>query len=269
MKIHEIIKNHMLVNGINSLAELSRKADIPLTTLNSLMENKTKSPHSITLTKLANYFNIRISELTGMSLLDENINFKNTAQLLKYLMKDLHLTERELSRSTGVTQSAIHNILNHKTQKPNIKTATLISNFFKISLDEFYVIKQLKKREKGAFTNIYQEDKTLSFISFKQILFLPESLKQPEFGFVHSKNLYADFIVEFQNKKIFAKIQKTFNKKDLIICNTHNGIKFGNIKTKNEKMIFIPLFSDEDIFEIEKKFFICHAKIVEINDEKN
>ena len=39
----------------------------------------------------------------------------------------------------------------------------------KITLDEFYVRKQLKNREKGSFTKIYQEDKTISFISFWEI----------------------------------------------------------------------------------------------------
>ena len=249
----------MKQNGISSIPELSRLANIPATTLYDLVDKKTLYPTTATIEKLVKFFNVSVKDIVNDCYGNyiEQTTFHSISELLQYLMQDLHLTERELSRRTGILQQTISKILTGKTKKPNEATLQSLANFFGITLEEIQLIKPLNSyHEKGTFNNNYLISTKIPYISWDQLYLLPDALKAPKFLY-YQYHQYTDdnlFCVNIpddfddtdtapsitKNNKIIIN-QVNYQHKDLIICIKINKVIMGNIVLKSNKIKLIPI----------------------------
>lgn len=61
---------------------------------------------------------------------------KNLSINLKALMAELHITESELARRTGIGQPVVHRIASGETDNPKVGTLSPIANFFALSISQ-------------------------------------------------------------------------------------------------------------------------------------
>lgn len=61
---------------------------------------------------------------------------KKLSSNLKGLMAELHITESELARRTGVGQPVVHRIASGETDNPKVGTLSPIANFFALSISQ-------------------------------------------------------------------------------------------------------------------------------------
>ena len=61
---------------------------------------------------------------------------KKLSSNLKALMAEIHISESELARRTGIGQPVIHRIASGETDNPKVATLSPIANFFAISISQ-------------------------------------------------------------------------------------------------------------------------------------
>lgn len=71
-----------------------------------------------------------------ISFLHEVTTMKKLNSILKALMAEVHITESELARRTGVGQPVVHRIASGETDNPKVATLSPIANFFAISISQ-------------------------------------------------------------------------------------------------------------------------------------
>ena len=146
MSLANKINYFMLQIGVTQ-AELSKHTQIERSTITKILNGSTTQPRLETLTALAHYFKIDVSELldplqacTAQTLLQNN----GIAKIIKSLMKIRGIsTIKDLGEKSGVPNSVISDILNEKTINPNLKTLQHLANFFNITVPQLTGIEQL------------------------------------------------------------------------------------------------------------------------------
>ncbi len=257
----------MEINGIGSVAELSRLANIPATTLYNILENEATKPNTSTIEKLANFFNVKISDfLTKESgLYISKTEFKSISELLNHLMEDMHLSERELNRRTGVPQQTINRVVSGKTKNPSEETLKSLADFFCLTLDEIKLVKPLNKfREKGIFKDNPMILKNIPYLQWDQLFLLPDALTTPLNGqllYSEEKNCFAVSGNDNDRNTYIVK-QEPFNNHDLILCIEGKTIRMGNTLTIKKIIHLIPIGFKQKMVPLTKGQYKYIGRIV-------
>ena len=103
------IRDLMREAGIGSVNELSRRTGITLSVLQAIV-NGVSTPRPSTLRTLSEFFEIDVRMLiSDLSGTDTGVtSFKSISEVLRYLIEDICVSERELERLTGVSQQLIN-----------------------------------------------------------------------------------------------------------------------------------------------------------------
>ncbi|MFM0645032.1 helix-turn-helix transcriptional regulator [Paraburkholderia bryophila] len=152
--IAQHIRTLMRRHGIASVNELSKRSGITLSALQALV-NGASNPRASTLRVLGNFFGVSpadlASDLAGTDT--EPVLLQSTAHVLRYLMDDVCVSERELARLTGVSQKAINNILLGRTATPTDATLALVAEFFSVTTAQLRADQPLDRQRRKGETN--------------------------------------------------------------------------------------------------------------------
>ncbi|CCI60789.1 putative phage protein [Staphylococcus equorum subsp. equorum Mu2] len=67
---------------------------------------------------------------------------------LSLLMGRERMPVSELHKATGISASTLHNIYHEKTQFPDTKTVKTLCDYFDVTFDEFFGIREISFKEK-------------------------------------------------------------------------------------------------------------------------
>lgn len=190
--------------------------------LSSITSNKVKK----CLYEKSNSFKICLLELNLRQKLRAG-KLSSLAENLRTLLSEVKISERELSRRTGVVQPVIHRLLNGITQNPTLETVQALANYFLVSVSELTGEIPLKKSAEGR--------QSLEHNGWNQVPILANSqigswLATSEITADLLKNIPVDFV---PNKKTFAfelvndAMSPIFYKKDLVIVDPTKELKSG------------------------------------------
>ncbi len=164
--------------GIVSVNELSRRAGVTLSVLQAIMSGRSV-PRPATVRKLSDFFGVSasvlISELSGTDI--GVTSFNSIAEVLRYLIQDICVSQRELERLTGVPQQLINNILHGHTEKPREATVKRLAEFFGVSPQQLMAQAPLDRyRKKGATSEQIASHGTVPLLAWQQLMLLPQAL---------------------------------------------------------------------------------------------
>jgi len=196
------IKHLMHDAGISSVNELSRRTGITLSVLQAIV-NGVSTPRPSTLRTLSEFFGVStkalISDLSGRDIGIKS--FQSTSEVLKYLIEDVCVSERELERLTGVSQQLINNIVHGHTKSPRDATLVPLADFFDVTLRQLRAEEPLNRyREKGSSNEILAEKNKVKIIQWDFLKLLPDSLdfdgKDHTFSKFSGRGIYATRVQE-------------------------------------------------------------------------
>jgi transcriptional regulator with XRE-family HTH domain len=239
----------MRQNGITSVNELSKRSGITLSTLQALV-NGTSNPRPSTLRVLADFFCVSprglISDLSGTDT--GPVSFESTSEVLRFLIDDVCISERELSRLTGVSQKIINNILLGRTHTPTDASLIPIAEFFSVSLEQLRAEEKLDMyRRKGENNEHRLQNYHIPLIPWSRLLLLPESLADGSLDQVRTKfsepELFATKVGNFRAMEplvrpddlLIVDYQASFSSGDLFLIQTiDREVVVGNYARKQQ-----------------------------------
>lgn len=135
----------------------------------------------------------------------------NLAKNLKKLINEACISERELSRRTGIVQSAINRIINDESVNPTLTTLSALSNYFLVTITELVGnlpegnLKGRQSIEHLGWSNIplVSKDQIYQWLIQKENL-SKESLKFIPVDFEHTENTFAYEIEDDSMNPIFT-----------------------------------------------------------------
>jgi len=99
---------------------------------------------------------------------------KKLSTNLKALMAELHITESELARRTGVGQPVVHRIASGETDNPKVGTLSPIANFFALSISQLIGDEPLpQNRLPGTYNPGTQGWTQIPLLEWEQVLEWP------------------------------------------------------------------------------------------------
>jgi transcriptional regulator with XRE-family HTH domain len=169
--------------------ELSRRTGITLSVLQAIV-NGISTPRPSTLRTLSEFFGVStkvlVSDLSGTDI--GVTSFQSTSDVLKFLIDDVCVSERELERLTGVSQQLINNIIHGNTKHPKDATLAPLAEFFGVSVAQLRAEEALDRyREKGKFNEVAAAKNKIKIMPWNYLKLLPESLDAEGDGHLFSK----------------------------------------------------------------------------------
>ena len=176
--VAEHVRLLMQRRGITSVNELSKRSGITLSALQALV-NGTSNPRASTLRALGQFFGVTprdlVSDLTGTCA--GPVTFATPAEVLRYLMEDVCVSERELASLTGVSQKTINNILLGRTSTPTDSSLAQLARFFSVTSEQLLASQPLDSdRSKGETNEHLLPTNRISLVPWSRLHLLPESL---------------------------------------------------------------------------------------------
>jgi len=95
--LQNILKSLMQVNGVASLSLLHKYTGISLSILSDILTGKTKHPHMKTLQQLASFFNVTVTQLSGMEAIPKNKTASITTEKISIPVFDINHVEKWIS----------------------------------------------------------------------------------------------------------------------------------------------------------------------------
>lgn len=191
-------------HGIVSVNELSKRSGITLSALQALV-NGTSNPRASTLRALGSFFGVNprdlVSDLAGTDTAP--VLLQSTAQVMRYLMNDVCVSERELAELTGVSQKTINNLLLGRTATPADTTLAPVAEFFSVTLAQLRAEQPLdRQRRKGESNEHLLRTHRVRLIPWSRLPLLPDSLADDSQGHVQTtlseSSLYATKVGNFR-----------------------------------------------------------------------
>ncbi len=152
--------------------------------------NGISTPRPSTLRTLSEFFGVStkvlVSDLSGTDI--GVTSFQSTSDVLKFLIDDVCVSERELERLTGVSQQLINNIIHGNTKHPKDATLAPLAEFFGVSVAQLRAEEALDRyREKGKFNEVAAAKNKIKIMPWNYLKLLPESLDAEGDGHLFSK----------------------------------------------------------------------------------
>jgi SOS-response transcriptional repressor LexA len=99
---------------------------------------------------------------------------KKLSSIIKALMAEIHISESELARRTGVGQPVVHRIASGETDNPKVATLSPIANFFAVSISQLIGDEPLpENRLPGTFNPGTHGWMQVPLLSWEQLLNWP------------------------------------------------------------------------------------------------
>ncbi|MCF6777307.1 helix-turn-helix domain-containing protein [Thiotrichales bacterium 19X7-9] len=253
-KLEQLMQNA----NITSASELAKLSGIPYSTLSEIITGISKKPSKLTLKKLASFFNVQVLEL--IDDIPHKKDIKDTADVLKYLLTLHLLSERDLSKQTGISQTSINDILHRKTTKLRENTIQKLCNSFNISREELLCERPLSNVNEH---KEYQQNSKIPILEYKELFLLPDSLKRTEnrtYKYISTdKNnfaLYATNIkpilemsprISIGDLLILSNDSEPQHGDSIIILDNDSSIKIGDVINRNGNIFLMPAAFNSEI----------------------
>jgi transcriptional regulator with XRE-family HTH domain len=225
----EHIKLLMRENGITSVNDLSRRTGITLSALQAVV-NGISRPRPTTLRTLGHFFGVSpkdlVSDLSGANT--GPVAFQSVSEVLKYLIEDVCVSERELSRLTGVQHKIINNIVLGHTNNPTDASLLPIAKFFSVTLKQLRAEEPLDRhRPKGENNEHLLQNNRIPLIPWNRLPLLPEALTDDSHDQVATKffepKLYATRVEQLHS------MEPIIRSGDLLIVNYSSSFSIGEM----------------------------------------
>jgi transcriptional regulator with XRE-family HTH domain len=249
--VAEQVQLLMRRNGISSVNELSRRSGITLSALQALVSGKS-NPRPSTLRALGQFFGVNpkdlMSDLGGATA--KPVSLRSTAEVLRYLMDDVCVSERELARLTGIAQKTINNILHGRTSTPTDASLNPVAEFFSVTLEQLRAEHPLDRQRRKGETNEHLLQKyQVPLIPWERLSLLPESSADESNERVHTTfsepTLYATRLGDYfamapimrSHDLLIVDYDTQFSAGEIFIVQTMDDVVVGNYVKKQHKEV--------------------------------
>ncbi len=256
--------NKLMARMEISANELSMSTNIERSTLTRILNGSTTHPRFETIYSLAKYFNIGIQELQDHSF-ESDLTIQPSGAIcmnkeIKDVLSNLMIRTGILSISllhkyTGIPFSVLSEILNGKTEKPNMKTLQSLSTFFNVSVAQMLGIDEIPSYK---IAEIHPQKNVLPILKLSQI----ESWISGELKIAESyTNLIRPVIGDRSFSIIISddRFEPDFMRNNLLIIDTQEA-------PRNNDFIISKLSAKISISEFQKgdsAFFLREAGLSE------
>ncbi len=277
------IKSLMNSSGIANQDELSRLTGIPKSTLSRIINGKGSS-RPAALKKLCDHFKISLHELcTGISSThNKTQNFKNTAEVLQFLMTDVSIGQNELARATEISQQAINKILSGKTQKISDSTLKKLAQYFGVSIEQLGAKAPIDSaRVTGTINEATISKKEIPLLDWDNLILLPDALQNKSNQFLskfYGKGIYATTVAKGAISMTsviktgdllvmdFEKCaKKGVENGDMCIVLSRNTILIGDVSVKENHITLLPVNVDKKAITLMNGEYRILGIILQIN----